>query len=90
MGNVLHNDIRTLLAGIEPERARVLLLLVAFRLTRLDAKMRAACRLVIIKGRAPVDAARKVEVQRQNVSRALRKLRPKLAEVRAAYDEGMK
>lgn len=90
MGNKLRNDIVLLLAGIEPEKARLLLLRAALKMTRFSLKMRTACRLILISGARPVDAAQKLGLSRQNVSRSLTRLKPKLAAVREAYDQGAK
>lgn len=86
MGNVLKNPVVTMLEGVEPAKARALLLTAALRMTRMDKEMRRACRLVILHGLTPVDAGIKVARQRQNVCRALRTLRPKLVEVVGQYN----
>lgn len=54
----------------------------ALMLTRLDAPMRRAVRLVILEGLSPVRAAERVHRPRQNVNRALRLVRGRLAQVR--------
>lgn len=68
-------------------KAEGLYLDAAFMLTKLDAKMRKAVRLVILDNVAPADAARQVRRPRQNVYRALLRVRPKLAAVKAHQTE---
>lgn len=62
-------------------RARRLLVSAALDLTRNNALMRRACILVLVHGYGPTRAAAKVKATRQNVARAVRRLRPKLLEV---------
>lgn len=67
-------------------RARALLLDAALDLTRLKGKMRWACRLVLLQGRTPSEAARRVSDHRQNVYKALLKVRAKMLIVQEEAD----
>ena len=68
-------------------RSRALIVSGALDMTRLKRKLRRACMLVLIEGYANHEAAKKVGVSRQNVYRALKRLKPKLAEVEAHVRE---
>lgn len=67
-------------------RARGLLVDAALDLTRLRAKMRWACRLVLLQGKRPSEAARRVGAKKQNVYKALLKARAKMAVVQQEAD----
>lgn len=63
--------------------AEALYIEAALMLTKLDKKMRRAVKLVLVDKHEVSVAAAMVKRPRQNVYRALEKLRPKLEEVKA-------
>lgn len=65
------------------KRAEALYVEAALLLTRLDRKMQRAVKLVLVDGYKPVQAAAMVGRPRQNVHRALARVRERLAEVKA-------
>lgn len=64
-------------------RARRLLVDAALNMTRMKRQMKRACRLVLVQGYRPAEAARIVRLHRQHVYRAIKSVEPKLAEVTA-------
>jgi len=72
-------------------RARHLVVEAALDMTKLSAKLRRACMLVLVHGYTNAEAAHKIGLPgnsgRQNVFRALKRLKPKLAEVEAHIKE---
>jgi len=72
-------------------RARHLVVEAALDMTKLSLKLRRACMLVLVHGYTNAEAAHKIGLPgnsgRQNVYRALKRLRPKLGEVEAHVKE---
>lgn len=66
------------------KQAEKLYIEAALMLTRLDRPMKRAVKLVLIDGISARTAATKVGRKRQNVYRALGKVRPKILEVKAS------
>lgn len=64
-------------------RAQLLLVTGALDMTKIKGALRRACLLVLVHGKTQAEAARQVKRKRQNVYRAIRKLEPKLAEVKS-------
>jgi DNA-directed RNA polymerase specialized sigma24 family protein len=60
-------------------RARRLMIDAALDMTRMKGKMRWACRLILLEGKTPTEAARRVGVRKQNVYRGMLRARAKLA-----------
>lgn len=73
-------------AGMTPDQMRKeaerLFLEAALTMTRLDRKMKKAVRLVLINGHTLTEAARLVARPRQNVYRAVNRVRPLIATVK--------
>lgn len=65
------------------EKARQLIVSAALDMTRYKRKVKRACKLVLLYNHTQAEAAEKVGLRKQNVSRALVNLKPKLAEVEA-------
>lgn len=62
-------------------KARSLIVSAAADMARLRRKMRRACMLVILDRMSFAEAAREVDRPRQNVYRAMLKIKPHLAEI---------
>ena len=75
------------LNGDKTQAARRLLISAALDMTRLHRKMRTACMMVLADGRTQAEAARRLGRSRKTVSKALRIVGPKLAEVQRAFEE---
>lgn len=70
-----------------PPQVRRLIVAAALDYTRLRRKMRRACRLILLHGKRPAEAARIVGANRQDVHRAMIRVREKLREVESYIGE---
>lgn len=84
----MDHDVARIIADVPP-RSRPAIVKRALGRTKMEERVKIACGLVILYGVRPSGAARAQKLARQNVSRALHRLRPLVKAEHKVYLEGL-